>query len=132
MKAELETSEQELAQHLKDQAIAEEEGWISQKVQFSEIATQTKDETEKKRWAAEFSRELSETRTQLRTVEKEKTETEDRLNLALVSWNPTISKEKAKLRAEIQDLKEATARPTDPEDDNPVDITVYQSTKRGQ
>ena len=52
---ELETSEQERAEAIKDRAMAEDGGWIKQKVQFSEIAAQTKDETERKRWAAEFS-----------------------------------------------------------------------------
>ena len=105
VKTELETSKQEPAPQLKKQAINEEEGWISQKLQFAEIAAQTKDETEKMKWAATFSRELTDTRTQLRIMKQEEAETEDQLDLARVSWNPTTSKEKAKLRAEIQDLK---------------------------
>ena len=46
-KPELETSEQELVEAIQHRAMAGDEGWITHKVQFSEIAAPTKDETER-------------------------------------------------------------------------------------
>ena len=110
LKTELEASKQELVLNLKERAVSEEEGWTLRKLQFSEVAAQSKEEAEKKQWATEFSRELTDTRARLKVANEEKAEVETRLQMACVSWNPTTSKEKEKLRAEIQELKESITR----------------------
>ena len=63
----------------------------------------------------------------LNAAKEENAEAKRQLDLAPVSWNPATSTEKTKFQVEIQDLKEATARPTGPEDGNMVDIAVYQA-----
>ena len=113
LKAELETSKQELALKVEEQEIAEQEGWISRKAKFSEVAVQTKEEAERKAINTEFSRELKEARAKLKSAENELVETQTQLKKARVSWNETTGKEKEKLRAEILELKQATTRPKD-------------------
>jgi hypothetical protein len=96
LETELETTRKDLALKMKEQAVAEHEGWIRTKLKFSEIAAQTKEEAERNTWNAEFSKELAETRTKLKDTEKNLVETENQLQKALISWNETTSKEKEK------------------------------------
>ena len=59
LQTELEASKQELATKVEEQEVAEQEGWISRKAKFSEVAAQTKEEAEMKAMNTEFSRELT-------------------------------------------------------------------------
>ena len=82
LKAELEMSTKSLALEIEEQAVAEANSWISSKAKFSEVAAQTTEEAERKEWNAEFSRELTDTRTKLKCAEKELAETEIQLQKA--------------------------------------------------
>ena len=89
LQTELEASKQELATKVEEQEVAEQEGWISRKAKFSEVAAQTKEEEEMKAMNTEFSRELTQARTKLKSAESELAKTEAQLQKARVSWNET-------------------------------------------
>ena len=136
LETELETTRKDLALKVEEQAVAEEEGWISTKLKFSEIAAQTKEETDRNAWNAEFSRELIETRTKLKDTEKNLAESENQLQKARTSWNETTSKEKEKFRGEILELRQTAKRLRElveegtPKEGTPNDTYVFQQAEK--
>ena len=130
LKAELEMSKKELALKIEEQSVAEEEGWISTKVKFSEVAAQTKEAAERKAWNTELSRALAEARTKLKGTEKELAETEIQLQKARVSWNETTSKEKETSRAEILELRQVAMRTADLVNMDTSDTFQYQQAEK--
>ena len=132
LEAELDAARKELVVKAREFEVAEEEGWISSKLKFSEIAARTEEEAERDSWNAEFSRELIEAQTKLKDTEKELAESENQLQKARVSWNETTSKEKEKLRDEILELRRTTERLRELEEENtPDDARVSRQVERG-
>ena len=66
----MDAARKELVVKAREQEVAEEEGWISSKLKFSEMAARTKEEAERDSWNAEFSRELIEAQTKLKDTER--------------------------------------------------------------
>ena len=131
LEAELDAARKELVVKAKEQEVAEEEGWISTKLKFSEMAARTKEEAERDSWNAEFSRELTEARTKLKDTEKKLAESENQLQKARVSWNETTSKEKEKLRDEILELRRTAKRLRElGEENTPSDARVFRQVER--